>query len=157
MERAKTKAKALDSSFAIPLFAFSIHNLPLRISAPLFLCVHLSLFPPLLPSMSPGLTFHFPFPILPTNYRIHITELPMITPRWVSIYGYVFLVIVVAMLVLVWFRLVPQSMFVPLFLIALVLYMVRITLRLLLERQRRLQEKERAANASATDMEKKPE
>lgn len=80
----------------------------------------------------------------------------MITPRWVNIYGYVFLVIVVAMLVLVWFRIVPQSMFVPLFLIALVLYMVRITLRLLLERQRRLQEKEKAASAGSADAEKNP-
>ncbi len=79
----------------------------------------------------------------------------MITPRWVNVYGYVFLVIVVAMLVLVWFRLVPQSMYVPLFLIALVLYMVRITMRLLLERQRRMQEKEKAADSGAADLEKK--
>lgn len=70
----------------------------------------------------------------------------MITPRWVSIYGYVFLVVVVAMLVLVWFKLVPESMFVPLFLVALVLYLIRITLRLLLDRQRRLQEREKAAD-----------
>ena len=79
----------------------------------------------------------------------------MLNPRWVNVYGYVFLVIVLAMLVLVWFRLVPQSMFIPLFLVALVLYMVRITLRLLLARQRRLQEKETAGNAGPADVETK--
>lgn len=74
----------------------------------------------------------------------------MITPRWVNIYGYVFLFVIVAMLVLVWFRLVPQSLFVPLFLVALVLYLIRITLRLLLDRQRRLEEREKAAAVDPT-------
>ncbi|RPH33985.1 hypothetical protein EHM92_08025 [bacterium] len=74
----------------------------------------------------------------------------MITPRWVNLYGYVFLAIVAAMLVLVWFQLVPQSLYIPLFLVALVLYLIRITLRLLLERQRRLQLREAEKGADMT-------
>jgi hypothetical protein len=69
----------------------------------------------------------------------------MITPRWVNIYGYAFLALVLVMLALVWFQLVPTAMYVPLFLVALVLYLIRITLRLLLERQRRLAEREKKA------------
>jgi len=78
----------------------------------------------------------------------------MLTPRWVNVYGYVFLVIVVAMLVLVWFKLVPQSMYVPLFLVALTLYLIRITLRLMLERQRRLQEREKETAGKTTGVPK---
>lgn len=81
----------------------------------------------------------------------------MITPRWFNIYGYLFLVVVVAMLVVVWFKLVPQSMYVPLFLVALVLYLIRITLRLLLDRQRRVQEREKSASVDLAGEEKKGE
>lgn len=81
----------------------------------------------------------------------------MITPRWVNIYGYVFLAIVLVLLVLVWFQLVPASMYVPLFLVALVLYMIRITLRLLLERQRRLEERQKMAGAAAGEAKKEGE
>jgi len=74
----------------------------------------------------------------------------MLNPRWFNIYGYVFLAVVVVMLALVWFQLVPQTMYVPLFLVALFLYLVRITLRLLLERQRRLQERESKQGVDVT-------
>lgn len=66
----------------------------------------------------------------------------MLTPRFVNVYGYVFLGIVLIMLVLIWFKVVPQSMYIPLFMVAVVLYLVRITLRLVLERQRRLEQKD---------------
>ncbi len=74
----------------------------------------------------------------------------MLNPRVINIYGYVFLAIVVVMLALVWFQLVPQTMYVPLFLVALALYLIRITLRLLLERQRRMQERESKQAADLT-------
>lgn len=74
----------------------------------------------------------------------------MLNPRVINIYGYVFLAIVVVMLALVWFQLVPQTMYVPLFLVALTLYLIRITLRLLLERQRRMQERESKEAADLT-------
>jgi FlaA1/EpsC-like NDP-sugar epimerase len=74
----------------------------------------------------------------------------MLNPRWFNIYGYVFLAVVVVMLALVWFQLVPQTLYVPLFLVALSLYLVRITLRLLLERQRRLQERESKQGVDVT-------
>jgi hypothetical protein len=80
----------------------------------------------------------------------------MLSPRWVNMYGYLFLGIVVVMLALVWFKLVPQTMYVPLFLVALTLYLIRITLRLLLERQRRLQERNKGHVADVTG-EKKEE
>jgi hypothetical protein len=79
----------------------------------------------------------------------------MIEPRWVNVYGYVFLVIIVAMLALVWFQLVPRPMYLPLFLVALVLYLVRITLRLMLDRQRRLQGRDKVGNAGSAGDEKK--
>jgi hypothetical protein len=91
--------------------------------------------------------FGIPFPIL--SHTIIPTF--MLTPRFVNLYGYVFLGIVVAMLALVWFRLVPQSVYVPLFLVALVLYGIRIAMRLLLERQRRLQERDKKQGVDPTD------
>ncbi len=92
--------------------------------------------------------FGIPFPIL----RHTIIPTSMLTPRLVNLYGYVFLGIVVAMLALVWFRLVPQSVYVPLFLVALVLYGIRIAMRLLLERQRRLQERDKAQVVDSTEV-----
>ena len=74
----------------------------------------------------------------------------MLTPRSVNLYGYVFLGIVVVMLALVLLEVVPQSMRIPLFLVALVLYLIRITLRLLLERQRRVQERNKEQVAGPT-------
>jgi hypothetical protein len=81
--------------------------------------------------------------------------MPMIPTRWVNIYGYIFLAIVVAMLALVLYGVVPESMKIPLFLVAVVLYLIRIALRLLLERQRRLQEREKMASMNAIGEETK--
>jgi hypothetical protein len=80
-----------------------------------------------------------------------------ITPRFVNTFGYVFLVIVVGLLLVVWFQLVPRSMYVPLFLVALVLYLIRITLRLVLERQRRIQKREGGVGTDPVVGEKKEE
>ena len=79
----------------------------------------------------------------------------MIERRSVNIYGYISLVVILALLALVWFQLVPKSMYMPLFGVAVVLYLIRITLRLLLERQRRIQEREKAANAGPVQEERK--
>jgi hypothetical protein len=62
----------------------------------------------------------------------------MITPKGVNIYGYLFLFITVILLILVWYNIVPQSMHIPIFLVVVVLYLIRITLRLILARQERV-------------------
>jgi hypothetical protein len=80
-----------------------------------------------------------------------------ITPRFVNTYGYVFLVVVIALCLVVWLQLVPRSMYIPLFLVALVLYLVRITLRLVLERQRRVQQREGGVGSDTAIEEKKEE
>jgi Flp pilus assembly protein TadB len=62
----------------------------------------------------------------------------MITRRGVALYGYVALAVMAAMLVLIWYKLVPPSWYWTLFGIALVLFLLRVTLRLLLARRQRL-------------------
>lgn len=61
----------------------------------------------------------------------------MITEQTVSRYGIVALIIMVTLLVLVVFDLVPQSMYVPFFIIATAAFVIRIVLRMLLARQKR--------------------
>jgi len=75
--------------------------------------------------------------------------MPMLNPRWVNLYGYVFLVIVLVMIALVLLNVVPESMRIPLFLVALVLYLIRVTMRLMLDRQRRLQEQKKEQGADS--------
>jgi len=61
-----------------------------------------------------------------------------LTSKTVNNFGYVSVVIMLTLLVLVWFRLVPDSFTIPFFVIALVLFVVRLVLRIrlaTLERQ----------------------
>ena len=67
----------------------------------------------------------------------------MLTQRNVLVAGFVILAAMTLLLLLVLFKLVPESWFVLIFLIAVVLFLIRITLRMVLARQRRLEESQR--------------
>jgi len=62
-----------------------------------------------------------------------------ITPNLANTYGYISIAAMVVLLVAVLFEWVPRFWYYPLFAVALTLYMIRITLRLVLARQARLE------------------
>jgi uncharacterized protein (DUF58 family) len=62
-----------------------------------------------------------------------------ITPNIANTYGYISIAIMVLLLIAVLFELVPRSWYYPLFAVALTLYMIRLTMRLVLARQARLE------------------
>ena len=64
-----------------------------------------------------------------------------ITHKAANTYGYIAIAVMFALLILVLLRAVPQGWYMPLFGIALALYLVRITLRLILARQARLDQR----------------
>lgn len=63
-----------------------------------------------------------------------------ITHKVANTYGYIAIGVMVALLVMVLLKAVPQSWHMPLFGVALVLYLVRITLRLIMARQARMEQ-----------------
>ncbi len=73
-----------------------------------------------------------------------------ITHKVANTYGYVAIALMVALLVLVLLRAVPQSWHMPLFGVALALYLVRITLRLILARQARLEQQGKEPSPAGT-------
>ncbi len=70
----------------------------------------------------------------------------MISAKTVSIAGVISILIMAVLLALIVFEQVPRSLYVPFFIIAAVLFVIRIVLRILLARQQR---KERAATPPA--------
>ncbi len=71
----------------------------------------------------------------------------MIRPSLVRAYGIFSFIALVVLLILVVFRFIPESLFLTVFLIAVVLYLIRLTLRLVLARQQRVdQEVQRRQN-----------
>lgn len=70
------------------------------------------------------------------------------TQRGLNIYGYVSVTVMLVLLLLVVFKQVPVSWYRGLFLIALVLFLIRITLRLVVARQARI-ERDRADKMGA--------
>ena len=78
----------------------------------------------------------------------------MINSKTVNIYGFVSIGLMTLMLVLIWAGLVPRTMYMPLFLVAAALFMVRITLRLVLARQERVMKHEKELRAGETPPEK---
>ena len=69
----------------------------------------------------------------------------MLTQRTVNIVGLAIIVVMAVLLVLVWQQLVPQNWYWFIFAIALLLFLIRVTLRLVLARQERLAREERQA------------
>ncbi|MEK9139051.1 MAG: hypothetical protein AAB393_18180 [Bacteroidota bacterium] len=65
----------------------------------------------------------------------------MLTRKFLTIYGIVGVAAMIVMFILVWFKLVPQEYYLPLFLIAFVIWVSRLVLRMVLARR----EKEEAA------------
>jgi hypothetical protein len=63
----------------------------------------------------------------------------MLSNKTVVWYSYASLAVMVIMLILMWQRMVPEQWYMTLFGLALVLFLVRVTLRLILARQARLQ------------------
>jgi Flp pilus assembly protein TadB len=72
-----------------------------------------------------------------------IEEAPMISQRSFTIFSFLVIAVMAAMLVLVYFRLVPQSWYWYMFAIVLVLFLIRTTLRLILGRQQRLEQQQK--------------
>ena len=63
----------------------------------------------------------------------------MLSNKTVAWYSYASLAAMVIMLILMWQRMVPEQWYMTLFGVALVLFLVRVTLRLILARQARLE------------------
>jgi hypothetical protein len=61
----------------------------------------------------------------------------MLKARTVNIYGFIAIGIMLLMLVLIWAQLVPRSMYISMFLVAVALFLIRVTMRLVLARQAR--------------------
>jgi len=72
----------------------------------------------------------------------------MLTQRTVNTVGLAIIALMAVLLVLVWQQLVPQSWYWIIFAVALVLFLIRVTLRLILARQERL---ERGAREASKD------
>ncbi len=79
-----------------------------------------------------------------------------ITPSLANTYGYISIGGMVLLLIAVLLELVPRSWYYPLFAVALTLYMIRITMRLVLARQARLEKKARQETDEEKDGPEEP-
>ena len=61
----------------------------------------------------------------------------MLNRRFVTMFGIFGLIVMTALLVVVWFRLVPTDYYVPLFAFAFVIWATRLTMRVMLARKER--------------------
>lgn len=77
--------------------------------------------------------------ISPLLLYIHsaMTRSRLITQKAVTIYGIAGIAVMVILLSLLWFKVVPRSLYVPVFLMALAVFAGRLVLRILLLRQER--------------------
>ncbi len=71
-----------------------------------------------------------------------------ISKRTVDAFGYISLTVLVILFIAMLLNWIPRHLQFPLFLVALVLFLVRITLRLLAARQQRLKEQSRPSDRS---------
>jgi hypothetical protein len=79
-----------------------------------------------------------------------------LTPKAVNTYGYVSIALMLLMVGVILMQWVPRSWFYPLFAVAVTLYMIRITMRLVLARQERVaREAQKNQDASGRPPEKK--
>jgi membrane protein implicated in regulation of membrane protease activity len=69
----------------------------------------------------------------------------LLTQRAAQVYGYFVIFILALFAILVWLGLVPQDWYWTLVLLAALLFMIRLTLKLVLDRQKRVEEREREA------------
>ena len=61
----------------------------------------------------------------------------MLTRKFVTVYGFVGIGIMAVLLMLMWFKMVPESYFIPLFAVALVIWASRIIMRMMLAKKER--------------------
>ena len=61
----------------------------------------------------------------------------MLTRKFVTLYGFVGIGIMAVLLILLWFKMVPESYNIPLFAVALVIWASRIILRMMMLRKER--------------------
>ena len=61
----------------------------------------------------------------------------MLSRRFVTIYGVVGLVVMAVLLVLVWLRLVPTEYYLPLFVVAFIIWATRLVMRVMLAKKER--------------------
>jgi hypothetical protein len=66
----------------------------------------------------------------------------LLSHKAVNTYGYISIGVMLIMLALVWFEIVPKSLYIPLFLVAAALFVGRLVLRVLLVRQLRRKNEE---------------
>ena len=59
----------------------------------------------------------------------------MLTPRFVAVYGTIGLAVMVVLLALIFFKMVPAFLNLPFFVVAIVLFVGRIVMRIILVRQ----------------------
>lgn len=74
----------------------------------------------------------------------------MVSPKVVSIYGYVSIIIMAVLLGLIFFESVPQGFYIAFFIVALILFIGRIVLRFLLARQERRKKSEESSGGAPT-------
>jgi hypothetical protein len=75
-----------------------------------------------------------------------------ITPSVANTYGYFSIAVMVVLFILVLMDLVPRTWYYPLLAVAVALYMVRVTMRLILARQARLdQDSKKKDHGDASD------
>jgi hypothetical protein len=72
-----------------------------------------------------------------------------LTPKAVNTYGYVSIALMLLMVVVILMQWVPRSWFYPLFAVAVTLYMIRITMRMILARQERVAREEQKGRSAA--------
>lgn len=80
-----------------------------------------------------------------------------ITHKAANTYGYIAIALMFALLVMVLLKAVPQSWHMPLFGVALALYLVRITLRLILARQARMEQQGKQGTGAASEEKSGPD
>ena len=61
----------------------------------------------------------------------------MLTKKFLSIYGFVGIALMAVLLLLIWFKLVPQEYHTPLFVFAMLIWVSRLVLRYFLYRKER--------------------
>jgi hypothetical protein len=74
-----------------------------------------------------------------------------ITHSIANTYGYISIAFMVVLLIAVYFELVPRFWYYPLFAVALTLYMIRLTMRLVLAREARLDRESKKVAESGKD------
>jgi FtsH-binding integral membrane protein len=78
-------------------------------------------------------------------YWLQQSRREVLTRRFLNVYGVVGIAFMAVLLVLVWFKLVPTSYHIPLFILAFVIWASRLVLRVIVARRER---KEEAAGSS---------